>query len=171
VVSDHFEELGRPPALLHGGFGLLTVGNLRKPRWWALGLAQELGDELLPLHLEGDGAGTLVDGWAARRPDGTIDVLLWNATLDQSKAGGAELLDREIVVDGLSGHATLARVDEHHSNIARHWHGERPWPTETELAELRAADRLDIEDLGAIDGRVTFKVPMPGIARLRLQRD
>ncbi len=24
VVSDHFEELGRPPALLHGGFGLRT---------------------------------------------------------------------------------------------------------------------------------------------------
>ena len=36
VVSDHFEELGRPPALLHGGFGLRTVGELRKPRWWAL---------------------------------------------------------------------------------------------------------------------------------------
>ncbi len=31
-------------ALLHGGFGLLTVGNLRKPRWWALALAEELGD-------------------------------------------------------------------------------------------------------------------------------
>ena len=25
VVSDHFEELGRPPALLHGGFGTRTV--------------------------------------------------------------------------------------------------------------------------------------------------
>ena len=25
------------PRLLHGGFGLLTVGNLRKPRCWALG--------------------------------------------------------------------------------------------------------------------------------------
>ncbi len=32
VVSHHFEELGRAPRLLHGGFGLLTVGNLRKPR-------------------------------------------------------------------------------------------------------------------------------------------
>ena len=29
VVSDHFEELGRPPALMHGGFGLRTVGELR----------------------------------------------------------------------------------------------------------------------------------------------
>ena len=168
VVSDHFEELGRPPALLHGGFGLLTVGNLRKPRWWALALAEQLGDALLPLALEGDGAGTLVDGWAARKPDGTIDVLLWNATLDQTKAAGDPQLDREIVIEGISGHATLARVDETHSNIARHWHGERPWPTETELAELRAADVLDVEDLGSIDGNVSIQLPMPGIARLRI---
>ena len=168
VVSDHFEELGRPPALLHGGFGLLTVGNLRKPRWWALALAEQLGDALLPLALEGDGAGTLVDGWAARGPDG-IDVLLWNATLDQSKAGGDERLDRTVTISGLpSGHATLARVDEHHSNLARNWHGERPWPTEIELAELRDNDRLHIEDLGRIEGEVTFELPMPGIARLRI---
>ena len=33
VASDHFEELGRPPRLLHGGFGLLTVGNLAKPKY------------------------------------------------------------------------------------------------------------------------------------------
>ncbi|MFC6344672.1 glycosyl hydrolase, partial [Nocardioides hankookensis] len=42
VVSDHFEELGRPPALLHGGFGLRTVGELRKPRWWALAMLERL---------------------------------------------------------------------------------------------------------------------------------
>jgi xylan 1,4-beta-xylosidase len=167
VVSDHFEELGRPPALLHGGFGLLTVGNLRKPRWWALALAQDLGDDLLPLQLDGDGAGTLVDGWASRKPDGTIDVLLWNATLDQSKAGGDPLLDRQVIIEGLPpGRATLARVDENHSNIARHWHAKRPWPTETELAELRAADRLDVEEL---DGPPRFVLPMPGIARLRIE--
>jgi xylan 1,4-beta-xylosidase len=169
VVSDHFEELGRPPALLHGGFGLLTVGNLRKPRWWALALAQQLGDELLPLTLEGDGAGTLVDGWAARGPDGAIDVLLWNATLDQTKAGGDPLLDRTVTITGLpAGHATLARVDATHSNLAAHWHAQRPWPTETELDELRAADRLDVEDLGDVGGEVTIDLPMPGIARLRL---
>ena len=56
-------------------------------------------------------------------------------------------------------------MDEHHSNLARNWHGERPWPTEIELAELREKDRLDIEDLGRIEGSVTFELPMPGIAR------
>ena len=38
VASDHFEELGAPQELFHGGFGLLSVGNLRKPRFWALAL-------------------------------------------------------------------------------------------------------------------------------------
>ena len=42
TVSDHFEELGRPPRLLHGGFGLLAVGNLRKPRWWGLWMMEQL---------------------------------------------------------------------------------------------------------------------------------
>ena len=36
VASDHFEELGRPPRLLHGGFGLITVGGIAKPRYHAL---------------------------------------------------------------------------------------------------------------------------------------
>ena len=43
VISDHFEELGRPPRLFHDGFGLLSVGNLRKPRYWAVHLAAHLG--------------------------------------------------------------------------------------------------------------------------------
>ena len=154
VVSDHFEELGRPPALLHGGFGLLTVGNLRKPRWWALALAQQLGDELLPLSLDGDGAGTLVDGWAARGPDGAIDVLLWNATLDQSKASGDPLLDRTVDDRRPADGPRDARARGRAALQPRRATGtrERPWPTETELAELRAADRLHVEDLGALDG-------------------
>ena len=43
VASDHFGELGAPPELFHGGFGLLSVGNLRKPRYWALALLARLG--------------------------------------------------------------------------------------------------------------------------------
>ena len=52
VVSDHFEELGRPPRLFHDGFGLLTLGNLRKPRYWALHLAAHLGDHVLPTAVD-----------------------------------------------------------------------------------------------------------------------
>jgi xylan 1,4-beta-xylosidase len=177
VVSDHFEELGRGPALLHGGFGLLTVGNLRKPRWYALALAESLGDELLPLALDGDGAGSLVDGWAARGDDGRIDVLLWNGTLDHGKVSGDRLLDREIAlaIGGLGNdgrwEASLARVDLQHSNVSARWAAEAAWPTPEQLAELRAGDVLWEEPLGEIEGdaRLSLTLPMPGIARLRLR--
>ena len=177
VVSDHFEELGRPPSLLHGGFGLLTVGNLRKPRFWALALAEQQGDELLETRLEGDGAGSLVDCWATRHEDRTVDVLLWNGTLDQWKMAGDALLDRtvRIRVVGLGGdrrEATVARVDVGHSNFSSRWGG-GDWPTDEEWEQLRAADRLDEERVAGVrvsDGaaELELSLPMPGIARLRL---
>ena len=93
VASDHFEELGRPPRLEHGGFGLLTVGNLRKPRWWAMELLERLGESRArrrPSH--GDGAGSLVDCVAARDDAGCTGVLVWNSTLDQRGIAGNPLL-------------------------------------------------------------------------------
>jgi len=50
--------------------------------------------------------------------------LLWNGTPDQSKADGDALLDRELIIDGLplGGRLQLARVDDEHPNLARHWH-------------------------------------------------
>ncbi len=178
VVSDHFEELGRPQSLLHGGFGLLTVGNLRKPRYWALALAEHLADQLVELALEGDGAGALVDGWASRHEDETLDVLLWNGTIDHAKVAGDSLLDRTIRlrVEGLarrSYRAELARIDRAHSSIADRRRGEDGWPTPDVWERLRREDRLDVEELGERlpdAGVLTFEfpLPMPGVARLRL---
>ena len=47
VASDQFVELGVPEQLFHGGFGLLTIGGLRKPRFWAIAVLERLGDEEL----------------------------------------------------------------------------------------------------------------------------
>jgi len=178
VVSDHFEELGRPSALLHGGFGLLTVGNLRKPRWWALVLAEQLGTRLVELELDGDAAGALVDGWATGKADGSVDVLLWNGTLNQRQASGDPLLGREVRlrVEGLGGgryDARLARIDDSHSNLFRDWRRDGGWPSADEWEELRSRDSLDEEGLGTLDARsgaveTTIALPMPGVARLRL---
>lgn len=186
VVSDHFEELGRPPALLHGGFGLRTVGELRKPRWWALWMLEQLGETRLPVSLSGDGAGSLVETVAARGSDGTVGVLAWNTTLDQSKAAGHEPLDREVTVAvaGLEPGATYAlrhrRVDELRSNVASAWgrlrDGDQAWPTDEQWAQLRAADRLEelhpeAEVTADEEGRVTtaFTLPMPSMSLLELR--
>ena len=50
VISDHFEELGRPPRLFHNGFGLLTRRQPAQARYWAVHLAAHLGDEVLRTH-------------------------------------------------------------------------------------------------------------------------
>src|SRR5262249_42455911 len=103
VISDHFEELGRPQRMFHNGFGLLTLGNLRKPRYWALTLAEHLGDQVLTTRADGDGAGSLVQAWATRHDDGTVDVLAWNGTVNVALLAGDLRLDRsaQLTVTGL----------------------------------------------------------------------
>jgi xylan 1,4-beta-xylosidase len=175
VASDHFEELGRPPRLFHGGFGLLTVGNLRKPRYFALSLADRLGDDELAVDVAGDVAG--VEAWAARHHDGRVGVLVWNGTLDQSKAGGAALLERRITLtlDGLAGDRftlTHHRIGTGRSDIQGVWAslGGGDWPDEDQWAELRARNTLDelhpVKLVQAVEGtvRVTFDLPMPAVS-------
>jgi xylan 1,4-beta-xylosidase len=183
VASDHFEEMGRPAALLHGGFGLLTVGNLRKPRFWALKLLQRLGPEELRVELEGDGAGSLVEAWGSRDPgDGRVAVALWNLTLDQTRSGGEPLLDRTVTlrVDGLAGRAyTLRhlRVDLERSNIAAVWariSAGADWPDDRQWEVLRRANRLEelepprpvTADGGTVE--VVFELPMPSLSLVEL---
>jgi xylan 1,4-beta-xylosidase len=167
---------------MHGGFGLRTVGDLRKPRWWALELLERLGPERLAVDVSGDGGGSLVEALAARRDDGAVGVLVWNGTLDQTKAGGDPALGRRVSVllDGLvAGRYEMHhfRVDAEHSNVSEAWArigGGADWPTERQWAELRATDRLEElcspESVEPADGSVVveFDLPMPGISFLEL---
>ena len=185
VVSDHFEELGRPPSLLHGGFGLRTVGELRKPRWWALALLERLGTTRVQVTLSGDGAGSLVEALGTREESGEVSLLAWNMTLDQTKAAGSLDLARtvELSVGSLApGSAyTLShdRVDADHSNIASVWgrlrEVDQAWPDEAQWEQLRASDRLEqleppaemvADERGWIS--VSFELPMPSMSLLRL---
>ncbi|HEY7225646.1 MAG TPA: xylan 1,4-beta-xylosidase [Micromonosporaceae bacterium] len=178
VVSDHFEELGRPPRLFHNGFGLLTVGNLAKPRYWAVHLAAHLGDHVLDARVAGDGADVLVQAWASRHDDGTIDVLLWNGTINAELLHGDPRLDRQIRLDitGLAGAGyttRLARIDADHSNVAAECPADTAWPDDALWARLRASDRLWEQDLpdvppGNTETQVELSLPMPGVARIRL---
>jgi xylan 1,4-beta-xylosidase len=178
VISDHFEELGRPPALFHNGFGLLTVGNLRKPRYWAVHLAAHQGDGVLASTVTGDGADVLVQAWATQHGDGMIDVLVWNGTINASLMNGEPRLDRQVSlsVGGLDApgyEVRLARVDVEHSNILAGYPAAVEWPDAALWQQLQAADRLDEErlpDVAPTDGTAQFEfaLPMPAVARIRL---
>ncbi|MEV4657011.1 xylan 1,4-beta-xylosidase [Micromonospora sp. NPDC049301] len=171
VASDHFEELGRPPRLLHGGFGLITVGGIAKPRYHALRMLAQLGDTELSVRASGDGADGLVQSWAGRRADGSVAVLVWASTLDQSKRDGDRALARQIrlAVDGAAGRTvTVTRLDREHGDVTTLAErlGVGDWPTEQQWEALRAADSLPTEKIEArVRGGaavVELHLPQPG---------
>jgi xylan 1,4-beta-xylosidase len=182
TISDHFEELGRPPSLLHGGFGLLTVGNLRKPRWWGLWMLEQLGAERVAVELAGDGVGDLVNAVASRDPNGAVTIVAWNGTVDVTKSAGDPLLDRhvDLTVTGLGAdryRVRHRRLDERHSNLNRAWHEVsrgRDWPDEAGWEALREADRLvEFEPVTSVstDGgslSLAFDLPMPAVSLIEL---
>jgi xylan 1,4-beta-xylosidase len=181
VASDHFVELGEATALFHGGFGLLTIGNLRKPRFWAIAMLERLGADELACELTGDGAGSLVEAWASIDPGGRIAIALWNGTLDQSTPAGEATLDRSVrlTVTALPARTYELRhhrVDAGHSNIVAAWEGlGRPdWPDDAGWERLRAADHLETIEpprrIEVVDGGVelAFELPMPAISLVEL---
>ncbi|MFL5757016.1 MAG: GH39 family glycosyl hydrolase [Chloroflexota bacterium] len=182
VASDHFVELDEPERLLHGGFGLLTVGNLRKPRYWALRVLELLGEEELEMSCEGDGGGSLVEAWATRDDRGRFAIAVWNGTIDQTKSGGDAALDRDVVVEmnGLPhGRYVLRhrRVDLTHSNVAATADelAVGAWPTAQQWDRLRERDVLEdleppIEIRVGDDGRggTAFPLPMPGVSLVEI---
>lgn len=179
VISDHFEELGRPESLFHNGFGLLSVGNLRKPRYWAAHLAAHQGDEVLAETLTGDGADVLVQTWATRHADGTVDLLLWNGTVNSQLMYGDDRLRRSVAIElnglGTGAHRVqLARVDAAHSNVVAVLDPSIGWPDPEQWKRLRAADLLYTEELPELpvdasgSGRLTVELPQPGVLRLRV---
>ena len=90
------------------------------------------------MTLTGDGAGSLVEAWAARPPTAAVGVLVWNTTLDHARAGGDPPLDRRVTVpvDGLPARSTSCgelRVDSEHNNLVARWRamgGVADWPDE-----------------------------------------
>ncbi len=186
VASDQFVELGVPERLFHGGFGLLTIGGLRKPRFWAIAVLERLGDRELASRVTGDGGGSLIEAWASRDGDGADDrvaVAMWNGSLDQTKTAGDDALGRHVTLDitGLRAgeyRVEHRRVDDEHSNIARTWQalGGGEWPTPGQWEGLRAADRLeslvpDEQVSVGPDGvaHLTFDLPMPAISFVELR--
>jgi xylan 1,4-beta-xylosidase len=182
TISDHFEELGRPPKLLHGGFGLLAVGNLPKPRWWGLWMLEQLRDERLETEVAGDGAGDMLQAIGSRGQDGSVAILAWNGTVDVTKAGGDARLDRSVslTVRGLDAaryRLRHRRLDATHSNLVAAWErlgGHADWPDGDQWDQLAAAAALeDMEpprDLEVTGGRIELRVdlPMPAISLLEL---
>ena len=179
TASDYFEESGDPRQLFHGGFGLIGLEGLRKPRYWAYYLLHRLGTERVETTGDGDGFGGLVKTIATRGTDGSVSILIANATQEHSKAVGDASLARHITLtlSGLTPGKTYsiehARVDNTHTNVYGAWQsmGSPPWPDTQQMNTLHQRDALQTltppTTLNAnAQGQVTldFELPMPAVS-------
>ena len=182
TASDYFEESGDPKALFHGGFGLIGLEGLRKPRYWAYYLLHQLGTDRLSVTGSGDGFGGLVKVLAARNAD-SVGILLSNATPEHSKAPGSVALNRHIVltVSGLTPSASYRvkhdRIDNDHSNVYGAWLAMNSprWPDAARMAALHQKDELQtLTPPGSVTANsagevmLDFDLPMPGVSFIRL---
>ncbi|WP_244205275.1 GH39 family glycosyl hydrolase [Streptomyces bobili] len=158
TFSDMFEETGVPTALFHGGFGLLTHRQVRKPTYHLYAFMARTGSELLA---RGD------DHLVTRHPDGRVTVLAWAPVDETGETPGPDRHELHLSVPlGARGEAFLRRstVDEEHGNAYTAWRHmgspRSPRPRQLDILHeaaepARRHGRLPLED-GRADLRLTL---------------
>ncbi|MYW62749.1 alpha/beta fold hydrolase [Streptomyces sp. SID8379] len=150
TFSDMFEEEGVPTALFHGGFGLLTHRQVKKPTYHLYAFMARMGEEVLG---RGD------DHLVTRHPDGRVTVLAWAPVDPTGVAPGPGLHTLRLHVPLSGGTAFLRRssVDEERGNAYTAWRrmgsprSPRPRQVDVlhEAAEpARSHHRLPVGELG-----------------------
>ena len=133
TFSDMFEEAGVPTSLFHGGFGLLTHRQVKKPAFHLYAFMARMGDAVLA---RGE------DHLVCRASDGTVTVLAW-APVD---VGGGESptghrVQLSVPITGVAAFALRSSVSEEAGNAWAAWAelGRPASPTERQLSVLREA--------------------------------
>jgi xylan 1,4-beta-xylosidase len=133
TFSDVFEECDIPTALFHGGFGLLTHRQIKKPTYHLYAFMARMGDAVLS---RGD------DHLVTRHPDGRVTVLAW-APVDVTGGEPADghTLRLSVPVAGPSVYAHRSSVSEDAGNVWAAWAqmGRPASPDRRQLAALREA--------------------------------
>ncbi|MBB6142732.1 xylan 1,4-beta-xylosidase [Silvibacterium bohemicum] len=183
TASDYFEESGNPRQLFHGGFGLIGLDGLRKSRYWTYYLLHRLGTDRIAVDGQGDGFDGLVKGVATRATDGSVSLLIDNATQQHAKAAGDPALARHLtlaitgLVPGNRYQIEHDRIDNEHSNVYGAWQtmGSPQWPDQSQMAVLHQRDQLQTlvplsTSTATAQGVITldFDMPMPAVSFVKL---
>ena len=135
TFSDVFEEENVPTSFFHGGFGLLTHRQIRKPTYHLYSFMSRMGSQILA---QGE------DHLVTRHDDGRITVLAWQPVLGTAEGpyGAAPFEHRiSLEVPCANGRAAVVRrrVNEHMGNAWTAWRelGRPAYP------DLRTLDLLD----------------------------
>lgn len=154
--SDVFEEQGVVKTPFYGGFGLLAAGGIPKPAFNAFALLHQLGEQ----RIENPAEEVLV----TRRPDGALVVALWNYA-----EVGVSAPVRQVTLsfkNTTAGTASVQSIDSAHGNVhvAYEKMGSPRYPTQRQLAELRAAAALPPAQSRTIEnGSLNLEIPVYGL--------
>jgi xylan 1,4-beta-xylosidase len=157
TFSDVFEEGGVVKTPFYGGFGLLAAGGIPKPSFNAFALLHQLGEQRF--------AESYDQVLLTRRADGALVVALWNYA-----DVGATGPNRRVHLTVQNSAARTARVqllDAEHGNVHRAYErmGSPRYPTQRQLAELRAAAALPAAPIRALKaGTLDVEIPPDGLA-------
>jgi xylan 1,4-beta-xylosidase len=156
TFSDVFEEQGVVKTPFYGGFGLLAAGGIPKPAFNAFALLHQLGEERLPLEVEGS--------LLTRRKDGALVLALWNYA-----PVGTTAKARSVVLKfthPAASSAGLQRLDAQHGNVMLAYEamGSPRYPTHRQLAELRRAGALAPPTQRPLTaGTLALEIPSDGL--------
>ncbi|MFJ2903834.1 xylan 1,4-beta-xylosidase [Streptomyces sp. NPDC087212] len=157
TFSDMFEETGVPTALFHGGFGLLTHRQVKKPTYHLYAFLARMGGHLLA---RGD------DHLVTRHPDGRVTVLAW-APVDASGTTPGPERHRVRLSVPLRARAAFSHrstVDEEFGNARAAWQQlgspHAPGPRALDLLREAAEPARRHQRLPVTDGRVALDLTL-----------
>lgn len=163
TFSDVFEEQGVVKQPFYGGFGLMAAGGIPKPAYNAFKLLHQLGDERLAVASDSVLATLL--------PNGTLVLAAWN--LAPPGAAGSDKNVRLTFEEAPATRVEVSRVDPEHGDVHKAYQamGSPPYPTQTEIRQLRSAAQLAAPEVYELkNGSVTINIPAHGLVVLELKR-
>lgn len=159
TFCDVFEEENIPTALFHGGFGLLTHHQIKKPTYHLYEFFAHLTGELL---FRDD------HQHVVRRDDGSLALLAWNPRYDDDVSDGGIPESRTISVSVPVGEREIfvmrRRVNEEVGNSWTAWQrmGRPRFPSRQQIAVLRecAAPAVSTAVCQPVGGRVELDLTL-----------
>ncbi|HLV87944.1 MAG TPA: hypothetical protein VKV39_13255 [Candidatus Sulfotelmatobacter sp.] len=162
TFSDVFEEDGPKREPFDGGFGLISLGGIKKPSYSDFALLHELGEE----RLEQSAPGVLV----TRSADRSLMIAMWNLVDPGTKSANRSF---SFQITGVAPDATviLKRVDADHGNTLGLYEkmGRPRYPTQEEIKQLNAVEESNTpETLRLSSGKIEITVPENGLCVLKI---